>query len=250
VLIEWTHRLLALLVVLSIAGLALAARTRRAEPGVGGKGGVLRPAGAALVLVVAVALLGMVTVKLGNSMRATVAHWTVAMALLAVLIVTAVRSGALGGATARQQHGTARTVRSLGAGAALAFMTVVLGGVVAKYPGAGIACPSFPLCGTRPPDVAPGAAHLQLTHRVLAFLLTFHVMAVTMAVSRRSGESAVAVGAAKVAMGIVLLQLVIGAAMVMAMLPPLLRSTHQALGIGAWMMMFLAASLARTAEQS
>jgi len=248
VMIEWTHRLLALLVVMSIAWLVLAARQRRAEAGVGGPGGVARPAVAALVLVVAVALLGMVTVKLGNSTVPTVAHWTLAMALLAVLLLTAVRAGALGGATARQERGTGRAVRSLGAGAALAFMTVVLGGVVAKYPGAAVACPSFPLCGATPDGVAAGASHLQLTHRILAYLLFFHVIAVTTAISRRQGESRVAGRTAKVAAGLVLLQLGVGAAMLLSMPPPALRSIHQATGIAVWLAMFLAACLARTAE--
>lgn len=67
VLIEWTHRLLALLVILSIAAFAVAAWRRRADPRVGGRSGVLRAALLALALVTGVALLGMVTVKLGNS---------------------------------------------------------------------------------------------------------------------------------------------------------------------------------------
>jgi heme A synthase len=247
ILIEWTHRLLALLVVLAIAGLALAARMRRTDPGVSGRGGVLRPATIALVLVIGVALLGMVTVRLGNSTYATVAHWASAMALLGVLLAAAVRAGALGGAAAREQTGTQRAVRSLGAGAALALVTVVLGGLVAKYPGGAVACPGFPLCGETPAGVAAGAAHVQLTHRVLAYLLFFHVSAVTLAVSRRPGESKAAARAAKVAAGLVWLQLAVGAAMVMATLPPVLRSAHQAIGIGVWLAMFLAAYLARQA---
>jgi heme A synthase len=248
IMIEWTHRLLALLVVISIGGLALSAWVRRSEPGVGGSGGVLRPAVVAFVLVVAVALFGMVTVKLGNSTFATVVHWTSALALLAVLLLTGVRTGAFGGTVARQEQGTSRAVRSLSAGAVLAFATVVLGGLVAKYPGGGVACPSFPLCGETPAGVAQGAAHVQLTHRVLAYLLFFHIIAVTAAISRRPGESRVATKVAKVAAGLVLLQLGVGAAMVMSMLPPVLRSTHQAIGIGMWMAMFLAAYLAQTAR--
>lgn len=248
IMIEWTHRLLALLVVLSIAWFAIVARRHRAEPGVGGAGGVLRASVAALVLVIAVALLGMVTVKLGNSTWATVGHWTLAMALLAVLIAAAVRAGAFGGGAARQEGGTSRAVRSLGAGAAMAFMAVVLGGVVAKFPGAAIACPNFPLCGATPAGVSAGASHLQLTHRVLAYVLFFHVIAVSLAISRRAGESRVAARAAKSAAGLILLQLALGAAMVLSMLPPVLRSAHQAVGVGVWLMMFLAAYLARTAD--
>lgn len=246
VAIEWTHRLLATLVILSIGWLTLEARRRSAEPGVGGPGGVLRAATTALILVIAVALLGMVTVKLGNRPIATVAHWTLALSLLGVVAAAAVRAGALGGARARAEGGTPRTVRSLGAAAALAFIAVVLGGLVAKFPGAAVACPSFPLCGALP-GAPPGAAHIQLTHRVVAYVLFFHVMAVSLAIARRPDESPSVQRAAKVAGVLVLLQLGIGAAMVMSMLKPVLRSAHQAVGIGVWLALFLAAYLARTA---
>jgi heme A synthase len=249
VLIEWTHRLLATLVLLAIAWLALEARRRRAEPGVGGPGGVQRAATTALVLVIAVALLGMVTVKLGNRPIATVAHWTFAMALLGVVTAATVRAGAFGGANARVEGGSSRAVRSLGAGAGLAFIAVVFGGLVAKFPGAAVACRSFPLCAAAP-DVPAGAAQLQLTHRIVAYLLFFHVLAVSLSLSRRQGESRTVRRTAKVAGGLVLVQLGIGAAMVMSMLPPVLRSSHQAVGIAVWLVMFLAAYLARTAAGS
>jgi heme A synthase len=246
VMIEWTHRLLATLVVLAIGWLALEARRRATEPGVGGPGGVQRAANTAFVLVIGVALLGMVTVKLGNRPIATVAHWTLAMTLLGVVVAAAVRAGAFGGAAARAEGGTPRAVRSLGAGAALAFLTVVFGGLVAKFPGAAVACRSFPLCGAAS-DAPAGAANLQLTHRAMAYLLLFHVTAVSLSLSRRQGESRSVKRTAKVAAGLVLLQLGVGAAMVMSMLPPALRSPHQAIGIAIWLVVFLAAYLARQA---
>jgi heme A synthase len=250
VMIEWTHRLLALLVILSIAALVVVAWRRRADAGVAGPGGVLRPALIGLGLVITVALLGMVTVKLGNTTIATVAHWTLALALLAVISMAAIRAGAFGGDSARAEGGTARAVRSIGAGAALAFLAVVLGGLVAKYPGAAAACPSFPLCGDTPAGIASGASHIQVTHRVIAFLLFFHSIAIGLAVGRRAGEATVVKRAAKTAAGLVLLQLVVAAAMIMGGMPPLLRSAHQAIGIAVWMVLFMAAYLARTAARS
>ena len=249
VMIEWTHRLLALLVILSVVWLVAAARAHAREPGVAGPGGVNRPAGVALFLVIAVALLGMITVKLGNTTFATVAHWSLATALLGVLTVVAVRAGALGGALARSTGGSPRAMRSLGAGAALAFLVVVLGGLVAKYPGAAAACPEFPLCGDTPANVPPGAPHVQLTHRVLAYLLFFHALAVGLAVSRRSGEAASVKRAARWAAGLVVTQVVIGAMMVLSMFPLWSRVLHQAVGIGVWLAMFTAAYLARQAAR-
>lgn len=248
VVIELTHRVLATLVILTIAALTYTAYRRRSEPGIDGPGGVLRGAQTALVLVILVALLGMVTVKLGNRPIATVAHWTVALALLGVVLATAVRAGALGGATARAQGGTPRAARSLGAGAALAFLAVVLGGLVAKFPDAAIACTGFPLCGDHPANLAPGATHLQMTHRVVAYLLFFHMIGIAMAVGRRAGEAAVVKRAARVGLALVMTQAVLGAAMVLSSLPPALRSLHQAVGIGVWVSLFLATYLARVAS--
>jgi heme a synthase len=247
VVIELTHRLLAALVIASIIWLTVCAYLKRQEPGVAGRGGVLRAATTALVLVIIVALLGMVTVKLGNPPLATVAHWTLAMALLGVVAACAIRAGGLGGASARAQGGTSRAMRSLGAGAALAFVTVVLGGLVAKVPGASFACTGFPLCGgsTGAPS---GTTHLQMTHRVLAYLLFFHAIAIAMSISRRAAEASVVKRAAKIAALLVVLQLGLGAAMVMAMLPPVLRSAHEATGIAVWLALFVGTYLAKTAR--
>lgn len=244
VMIEWTHRLLALLVILSIAWLVVAARR---EVVGAARDSVRRPANLALVLVISVALLGMVTVKLGNTTFATLAHWSLAMTLLAVLVIAAVRAGAFGGASVVTDRGSARAMRSLGAGAVLAFVVVVMGGLVAKFPGAAAACPSFPLCGESPANIAAGAPHVQLTHRVLAYMLFFHALAVGLAVSRRAGEALAVKRAARAAATLVMAQLVIGAVMVLTALPMQWRFLHQAVGIAVWLALFLAAYLARRA---
>lgn len=244
VMIEWTHRLMALLVILSVGALAWSARRAGKDDRARR---VARSAVTGVVLVVSVALLGMVTVKLGNSALATVGHWTLAMALLGVLLATAVRAGALGGESAAAQGGTARSARSIGAGAALAFAIVILGGLVAKTAGAAAACPAFPLCGETPAGIAAGAAHLQLTHRALAFVLLFHVLAITLAARRRAGESVVVKQATAVASGLVVLQVSVGAAMIWMVMPMSLRMAHQAIGVAVWMVVFLAAYLAKTA---
>src|SRR5205814_7613200 len=129
---------------------------------------------------------------------------TLAQALLAVIAACAIRAGALGGAAARAQGGTPRAARSLGAGAAMAFLAVVLGGLVAKWPGASFACPGFPLCN-RPETVAAAPASLQMTHRIVAYLLFLHVIAIASSLSRRASEADVVKRAAKTAALLVLL---------------------------------------------
>jgi heme A synthase len=48
-------------------------------------------------------------------------------------------------------------------------------------------------------------------------------------------------------MGVVVLQIALGAAMVLLVFPPVLRSAHQATGIALWLTTFVTAYLARIA---
>src|SRR5579884_495274 len=61
--VEWTHRLLASVLVLTVCAFAAVAYRARREPGVGGPGGVLRATGLAVAAVFTAAILGAVTVK-------------------------------------------------------------------------------------------------------------------------------------------------------------------------------------------
>ena len=247
--VEWTHRLLASILVLTVVAFAVVAWRAREEPRVGGRGGVLRAAVLAVVVVITAALLGAVTVKLGNPPYATVAHWLVAMTLFATLGAAAMRAGALGAAAAVGEGVSGRVGRAAYAAAGIAFLTVALGGLTAKLPSAAIACRSFPLCGR---DAAAGAeaVHVQLTHRVLAFLLLLHLIGVVVGLSRRRDESRTVARAATVALGLVILQLTIAASMVLLTLPPVLRSLHEAVGISVWFGTFSYAYLAHLATRA
>ena len=248
--VEVSHRYLASLLTLTVASMALAAFARRAEPGVAGRGGPLRSALGAVVAVVSAAILGGVTVKMGNAPWATVAHWLVAMTLLALVAATAIRSGALGGASAIVQRGSRRTARAARAAAFLAIAAVALGGLTAKYPGASVACTTVPLCGANP-DVEPASVHVQVVHRTIAVLLALHLVGVAVALrKRRHLEAPVVLRAAKVALGLVLFQLVLASSMILLHLPPVLRSLHEATGVGIWLSCFAFAYLARRASTS
>jgi heme A synthase len=247
--VEWTHRLLASILVVTVVAFAGFAWSAKREPQVGGPGGVLRAALLAVVAVFAAALLGAVTVKLGNPPYATVAHWLVAMTLFATLGAAAMRAGALGGASASREHLSRRSTRAAYAAAALAFITVALGGLTAKLPTAAIACRSFPLCG-RDASAGAQAVGTQLTHRVLAFLLLLHLIGVVAGLARRRDESRTVARAARMALSLVLLQLVVAASMVLLTLPTILRSLHEAVGVSVWLGAFSYAYLARTASRS
>jgi heme A synthase len=247
-IVEVSHRYLASVLLLALIATTVVAWRRRGEAGVGGRGGVLRMAALGVTLGVAAALLGAVTVKLGNAPFATLAHWTVAMSLVATTVATLIRAGGLGGTAARLGDVSHKTKRGALAGAALALLTVVMGGLTAKFPGAAVACQGFPLCG-RNADVLPQAVHVQLTHRVLAFLVVLHLIGLASGVFRR-GEAAVAKRAVATAVGLGVLQLVVAAAMVLGQLPPVLRSLHEATGVSIWIATFALAYLARIASGS
>lgn len=247
--VEWTHRLLASILVVTVAAFALVAWQARRELRVGGRGGVLRATLLAVAAVLAAAILGAVTVKLGNTPYATVAHWLLAMTLFATLGTAAIRAGALGGESATSERASGRVARAAYAAACLAFLTVALGGLTAKLPSAAIACRSFPLCG-RDASAGMEAVHVQLTHRVLAFLLLLHLTGVVIGLSRRRSESRTVARAAGVALGLVVLQLTVAASMVLLHLPAVLRSLHEAVGVSVWLGTFAYAYLAHIAARS
>ena len=247
-IVEVSHRYLASILLLSLIATLAVAWRRRSEPGVGGRGGVLRSAALGVALGFSAALLGAVTVKLGNAPFATLAHWTVAMSLVATTVATLVRAGGLGGDAARLGGVSSKTMRGAFAGATLALLTVVMGGLTAKYPGAAVACQGFPLCG-RSADVLAGAVHVQVTHRALAFLVVLHFLGLASGVFRR-GEVSVAKRAAATVASLGVLQLVVAGAMIVGHLPPVLRSLHEATGVSVWISAFALAYLARIGSGS
>jgi cytochrome c oxidase assembly protein subunit 15 len=242
-IIEISHRYLASILLLSLIVTFVAAWRRRAEPGIGGTGGVVRSAGLAVALGVAAALLGAVTVKLGNTPFATLAHWTVAMSLVATVAATLIRAGGLGGRSARVMEVSGRARRASFAGAAMALLTVVMGGLTAKYPGGSVACLNFPLCGANP-DVAMSAVHIQITHRVLAVLVVLHLIGLNFGLRKRREDPLIR-RAALIAVSLGILQLLVAGAMIGMKLPPVLRSLHEATGVSIWVATFVVAYLAR-----
>jgi len=247
-IVEVSHRYLASVLLLALIATLVTAWRHRDEPGVGGRGGVLRTAGLGVILGCSAALLGAVTVKLGNAPFATLAHWTVAMSLVATTVAALIRAGGLGGDAARVGGVSRKTMRGALAGATMALLTVVMGGLTAKYPGAAVACQDFPFCG-RNAEVLPAAVHVQLTHRVLAVLVVLHFLGLASGVFRR-GEAAVAKRAVATAATLGVLQLVVAAMMVLGHLPPVLRSVHEATGVSIWIAAFAMAYLSRIGSGS
>jgi cytochrome c oxidase assembly protein subunit 15 len=243
-LIEISHRYGAAILSTVVFVLAIVAYINRDERGVGGPGGALRSCIAAAGLVILAALVGAATVKLGLNPIVIVTHLAIAMSLLAVLSITVLRTGGLG-ALSDMNGASPRTWRAARIAVILAALTLLLGALTANVPDAAIACGGFPWC--RSVNAGGPPLILQITHRVIAFLLFGHLWGVAAALPRRNEPRAL-VRAARVAFGLAVLQVLIAAAMVEMHLPTVLRSLHQAAGTLLWVSVCVLAGLARIAS--
>jgi heme a synthase len=237
-IIEVTHRYLAVILFIAIAAMAVRAWRSRHVRGIAGKGGAARPAYLAVALWFAPALFGAVTVRFANAPWATVIHKLLAASLLAVLSLTVVRSAGFGGAkaffAAREHRATAKAWRGIVVATVLALIVVLMGGLTAKVPDAAVACRGFPLCGDG--SLGGGAQHIQLTHRILAYLLVLHMIGLPFAFRKRM-EPPVLQRGAWILGGLGVWQVLVAAAMVLGEFPINhgTRSLHQATGIAIWL---------------
>lgn len=244
--IEVMHRYFAATLSTVVAVFLLVSFLKRSEGGVSGKGGVLRSAVLAFGIVITAATLGAVTVNYRNEWWATLAHKAVAMSLLATLGVAWIRAGGLPSLVVVSDRMVSdKTIRGTTVAAVLALITVMMGGMVAKWTGASVACVGFPLCGAG--SLGGAAQHIQLTHRVLAYLTAFHVVLMTVLIMRRR-EHATITTLAGLASGVVVLQIVFGALMVLAGFPIVIRSLHQATGVLLWLSTLTLTYAARRAK--
>jgi heme A synthase len=238
-LVEISHRYGAAALSLAIAALVLAAWLKRREVGVGGPGGVLRASVLAILLVVAAALFGAVTVKLALQPLVVVIHLVIAMSLLAVLVVVVVRAGGFGVLAIGER--SERTLRAGRAAAVLTFLALVLGALTANTPGAPLACQGFPWCSVIGANGTPLVIHVW--HRIIALLLLGHLVGVAIGVRKRAEPRPIRI-AAWTALSFVVLQIVVAAAMVEMRLPASLRSIHQAVGTSLWITVVALTALA------
>ena len=243
-IIEITHRYIAFALSIVILALVIAAFLRRNDAGVGGRGGVLRPAIIAGVLVVIAALLGAVTVKLALNPLVIAAHLTIAMSLLATLALTLARAGGLW-MSADLKGTTGRSFRAARFAVVLALLTIVFGALTANYPDAAVACPGFPWCSDY--MIYGPAIGIHVTHRILAFLLFGHLLGMAIATGRRK-EPAVIHRAALAAFAAAVIQVIVAGAMITMQFPPVFRSLHQAFGTLVWLAVVILAILSSRAR--
>lgn len=228
-IIEFSHRLLAATLVVTLVVLAVKSKDRG-------------PALLALGTTVVAALLGALIVALSlSNPYLIVVHYGLAMFLLATLIVANVRAGNFGARDMQPGDASERTRRSTRAGAILAFVVVVMGALVANVPGAAPSCQGFPLCRSVLTGGVPLALHI--VHRVLAILLFLHLFAVAY-LTRKRHEGRVIVLATRLTFSAVVFQIIVAATMVELHLAAPLQSLHQAVGTLVWIAAMTSAALA------
>jgi len=188
--IEFSHRVVATIVVLLIAALAIVAVRRLRN-----RRWLVRGVIGAAVLVIAQAGLGGLTVEHGLEPALVAAHLGLAMLLLGLLV--ALRRLAQGEDRAAPLD-TSQALRWTAAVATvLVFATIVAGGVVAgteeegttsqPVVGAHLACGTeFPTClGKFMPFSYGKMVDIQLTHRLLMYLTAVAILAMTAVAVRR-----------------------------------------------------------------
>jgi len=222
--IEHSHRLVAAVVVVLVALLAVAA-WRTGQPR-----GVRWAAAAAVVVVLTQALIGAVVVWWRLEAESVTLHLGTALALVALLEVIAFRARWPAGERVRHDRGF---VRLAAAGAGLTYLQMLVGSTVTGHD-AGLAYPLNVLL----PDLGPGVARIQLAHRALAAVVAVLVV-VTWLVARRTQRAHPTVTRlAGYAAGLVLVQVVLGAANVANRLSALTVVPHLVVGSLLWATMF------------
>lgn len=220
-LIEYGHRLVAAAVSILVAALALWAWRRRAAVGWCGRS---RLATWALVLLIAQVMLGAVTVWLELPPWSVILHLGTAMALLAVLLIAALRPRAVTQEGERNDRGSlAWTLTGLGA------LVVLLGALVANLDAAP-ACQGFPLCNDLWLPGPSWRVQLHWLHRFAAYVLIAGSLALPWLAAGVGSRGRQARTAAWLVAVTALAQLVVAAAMVLRYLPDDLRALHVALG--------------------
>jgi cytochrome c oxidase assembly protein subunit 15 len=236
VVLEWSHRVLAMTVGFVIIAAFVAGWRMRREIA-----GVVPTLFTLVAIFVLQVSLGGITIFQANSPPSVMLHWGAAMLLLTTLIfltLLAVLAPRPGSGVPAIRAGA--PLPALAAAAVFAYVTMCIGSYVSSS-GAGLACATFPSCdGTLTGSTTPQL--LQMLHRIAAgsFVIAALTAATIAAQSDMVRVRAWAIGGAALA----LLQVALGIGNVLLRMPTLLREAHAANAVLTFLVFVLATFLA------
>ena len=260
VLIEWSHRFVASIVGLLTLAVAFAAwRLRR--PGQQGFAGL---ATLALVLVVVQIGLGGLTVRHDLTAWLVVAHLGTAVAFFATLVVIVViamtptplelvlsgvetRARGVAGPVAARRHDPFRTLAVLTLAAT--YGLVLIGGYVSAS-GAGLACPDWPLCYGQLLPSLTGGVGAHLLHRFAAALAGALIVLIAAAAYRTQARRPQLQAASAIAVGLLILQIILGALNIEYRLADAVTTAHLATAAALFAALVVLAVLAHRLPES
>ncbi|MDQ3767611.1 MAG: COX15/CtaA family protein [Actinomycetota bacterium] len=220
--IEYSHRLMASIVLLMLAGLAgLAVWRHRGSPA------IMWPSITAFGLVVFQALLGAVVVKLELQAVSVVLHLGTALLLVGVLVYLVAASSP----GSDRPPKTDRSLSRRGAMLAGAVWLLLLSGSYVTGADAGYVFPDWPLMnGSLLPNLTVESYAIHWTHRVLAALVGVLVVLFAVKVMRRKSDMPGAARLAHAVAGGYVLQILIGAANIWSRLNAAVVTAHLLVG--------------------
>ena len=239
--IEYSHRVAAAAVVVSLAGLLVASLTW-----VRGVRSFRWWSAGGLGIVVAQAGLGALVVRTQLHAALVTAHYLTALGLVGITSGIAAGTYAVGRPRAAGAH---RRVGRASLGAPVALLPVLVLGTYVREKGAGLAFSDWPLMEHRlvPVFGTPGAG-LQFAHRLLALLALGHL--VMLAVRARRDSRAPIRFFAQLGVVLYLAQIALGAANVRTRLTPAAVLGHASLAFGVWSAYIVLAVIATRAAAS
>lgn len=203
--------------------------------------------------------LGAITVLLDLHAEVTTAHHALAQIFLGTLIVLGVLTyrSRLSGGQAHRPPGRSRVTRA-GIIAGVATMALLLAGAYTATTGAGYACPEWPLCsGYFFPGTGSTLVDTQLIHRWLAVISALSIGYLIYEVYRERSDSSLMKNLALGLGGLMLLQIIVGAANIWTQMHDVFAALHVALATLIWGLLVMTVSVdnvvpapvARTAEE-
>jgi heme A synthase len=228
--VEFSHRMVSTAAAAQILWLGILAWRRYRQ-----EKWIWRPALGALALLAAQVPLGGLHVIMENPPETGLAHTALAMLILgclAVVVATAHPAGERLQAAAARELRKGRLTGWAGLLAAASYLLLLSGSYVTRS-GASLACPAFPWCGSSS-EVVRRLADIQMLHRLVAFAVAGLALAVIFRMWRQAAPASPLRRFARLQLGLLLVQLTLGAANVLLRLPLWSRVLHLTVAAAWW----------------